>query len=1050
MEEAIGCIINNDGGLNHCSKNNNNMFPTNNETVQLSPPSDLQKEIPGEQYSDFTESHDHEDEVVMSTTIENVQRISQNEKVPFHQDNITSLQNNAEKQHQRSSSLPCERLNKTPSPVKGHHRYITYDHGPSTPSPYMYNTNCKMTEGTLVPITPSTCSTSMSSYHSSKFEHHGAFSPFTLSPAPMALSYVYGRETVCSHQSVDSSSERLIQPLNDSFIQNLQASFHAIQYSSYNNQNNDENENNAVTDYTKNNNCTKSSETDTKSCCSDNSFVVTVSAENEANGDDNDSYNDTDGDLYCANACCDKKEYNILYFLSSFFSRLRANTGRSQSILEVHTSDSMLVDVVCQRHEEEESTNNIENIKLLKTFSSGDGFDEEIARFNEGNITKVVSSPPYIPNLMSNHTNYGSSQTPMNSISPRQIQVFDSSDAIDISSHWHPIKFPQTSSSVNKKDPMSSRIIGLSEYKTNSSSFCKHQNDISLTSSSSVKSPQVLLNQSSTSLPKNEMCKGEIKQHNPYQVNSTQIPNHCELDSSTTISSSSPRHHLVHSTVASIDFDVEMEWLEQASKCEEEGDYTTALFFYGKCLNNYCQQSSCPIQANSNCSATFQTIQLKERKLISFLHKIGIVQWKMGSYDLSLHALKEALTKAKSLETKTYNDIELLQIKRDNNMDVDKVEISDILNSLGRTHVSRGAYDLAMNCHEESMIILKAMNTNSFDIDERLQPDCFEINVDDETSLIEEKELLQELNDFSNCDDKSRQRNDRQQTKAIRHQGIARTLTCIGTIHQLRGNYQLAMARFRDSLYIQKKTVGSNHLDIGETLNAIGAVYEQIGDHGKAMRCYKRARRIYVDQLGDIHVDVAVTLNNIGQVYHSLKKFKKAMNAYNDALIIMRQVLGEHRNIATILFNKGLVYVSIEQYDRALKMFKETLKIQRHKLGDNHIDVALTMESISNIYEKLGKIDKAITLVHKSLKIRRVRLGQEHLVVANSLARLGQLYLIQGKIMNEATRRFRAALNIYRSNNVGEEDDRIVTLTRKLHYLKTEFGMNIPVGRTLK
>jgi len=42
----------------------------------------------------------------------------------------------------------------------------------------------------------------------------------------------------------------------------------------------------------------------------------------------------------------------------------------------------------------------------------------------------------------------------------------------------------------------------------------------------------------------------------------------------------------------------------------------------------------------------------------------------------------------------------------------------------------------------------------------------------------------------------------------------------------------------------------------------------------------------------------------------------------------------------------GRVHLQCCHYDKALKVFKGTLKLQREALGDDHVDVALTLESI--------------------------------------------------------------------------------------------------------
>jgi len=500
------------------------------------------------------------------------------------------------------------------------------------------------------------------------------------------------------------------------------------------------------------------------------------------------------------------------------------------------------------------------------------------------------------------------------------------------------------------------------------------------------------------------------------QTNSIATPTHYAMNSNcTTLSSQSPQHHLICS-VASIKVEIETEWLEQASACARKGDNIRALYYYGKVLNKNCQESITIDDLDdhdddeNNC------------KITSIWHNIGILQWKTGAYDMSLESLEQALSKARCLFSRCRQDEVVL--------DRQKEQLSEILNSLGRVHVSQGAYDKAMSCHEESFSILESMfslNNNHGDYDKF-------IDIDDSKSLIEEVEFMQQLG--TSCNERAC--NDKLETipiptLSILHPGIARTMICIGSVHHLKGNHSLAMARFRDGLYIQRKTVGPDHVDVGATLNSIGSVYEKIGDYVKAMKCFKKARKIYVDQLGNMHVDVAVTLNNIGQIYHYLKKYDKSMEAYEEALGIMRQLLGlGHRNVAATMYNIGLVHISREEYSNALKILKDTLTSQRLALGDNHIDVALTQQAIADAYENIGKVDRSLKLFQKILKIRRNALGKENIVVALTLDRIGQIHLKYDKDMKEAVRRFEEALRQYRKCGIDDDDSLIILIIRNL------------------
>ena len=664
-----------------------------------------------------------------------------------------------------------------------------------------------------------------------------------------------------------------------------------------------------------------------------------------------------------------------------------------------------------------------------------------------------INTPPMLPDL-SQHI-----QSPIESMSPRILYgQYDCEP--DASKTQHPLLCPQTpkrTTSHNTPRQQSKSEINLSWTTVPLLHSPKHHlfDSFSESIASSLASSKCEQSPTSTTSPfihplapapsiscSQQRCDSDSSKQGSSDKKSSGITSHPNRDSMTTASSASPKHHLLNSTVASMELNVEFEWLEQASKCEQEGDYTSALHFYGLCLNQRCPEEQkepkkCPDENDPDSTELCDRKRLTS--VVSLLHKIGIVQWKIGSYDLSLNALEEALGKARTLCT-----CNLIQDDNDETCCVEEKEcLSEILNSIGRTYVSQGSYDVAMNYHLDSLALLTSIQSSSLYGDVESVAKSSHIDVHDEKSFIEEEELFEKLkytSSFDNDNEDLHQSPEQEEAMQLSlHPGIARTMICIGTVQHLQGNHNVAMARFRDGYEIQRKIFGPNHVDIGATLNAIGSVYEKNGDHMKAMRCYKKAHRVYKSQLGDDHNDVAVTLNYIGQVYHELKKYNKAMNAFNEALRIMQIFLGEeHRNVATILFNKALVYKTCGKHDMALKILKDTLSSQRKALGACHADVALTLQSLGDVYEQMGNMENAKSRLHKALKIRRIALGENHIHVALILDRLGQLHLQSESERNKATRRFREAIECYRFNDLDESDSRIVRAKQNLQLASTK------------
>lgn len=969
-----------------------------------------------------------------------------------------------------------------------HSRSISHDEYTGPPSSSASYDHCHNHDDNIIniilPTTPSTCTTisqTTTSCSSSicKFDHNEALSPFT--PPPLTLA----NSSSSTGSQTGNSCEELLQPLSDDeFIKNLRQSFNVVRSNS--SKSNDSQHNS----YDCNDH--EYDELDAVTICSEDSFVIThndhsphVERDNDEDMydfDDDNNMNQQDKHKN-SNASCSTCFVNNDFLLrwGTIFGNAFLRVRAPQTVIDYDDKhdDEVKVDLEtsidddeqdnCNQYHKDKCDDKTPKRSTRKRIIKRED-DESTTSHHQNNAlqestSQLVSnlikpaqqfSPPLLPDLaiLSRDTLSSFAKPSTAKISPRGFyQEYLAEPAVPVlSPPPHPLKYPKnvTELEANSEDDdtITLSLSSPGHHNQNSvttfstfSSPNHHLVDSTSTLSSLISSSVQLVQPADTNAPSillhpliaPQLVNQDTGHQERIMMNDTAISkkhNHrAKLDSYTTTSSSSPRHHLITSTMATFDFDIESEWIQEASKCEEDGDYTRALYCYGLCLNSYCRDRDDDEQITVSSD--------RQQKIISLLHKIGIIQWKIGSYDLSLEALEDALRRAQRLVNDNIYDEDQeesylydVQLKED---------LAEILNSLGKTHVSQGSYDKAMKCHEESLSILKSTCTMDSDASDS-QSDCIDIKINDETSLIQEADLMKELktsvdgtrhrsNDDSTCTDDIHDKS----TFQMLHPNIARTLICIGNVHLLMGNYIMADARFRDGYYIQKNTVGPDHVDVGETLNALGSIYEKRGDYVKAMRCYKKAHQIYVNQLGEIHVDVAVTLNYIGQVYHILERHTKAMNAYNESLKIMRQLLGEgHRNLQVVLFNKGLVYVSCEQYHKALKIFKEILAAQRAALGDNHVDVAATLQSLGDVNEKLGKYEKAISFTSKALRIQRKTLGRSHLRVALTLDRLGQLNLAYRVDLDEAFSRFREALKQYRLNSVSEDDPLIVRVLQNM------------------
>ena len=85
------------------------------------------------------------------------------------------------------------------------------------------------------------------------------------------------------------------------------------------------------------------------------------------------------------------------------------------------------------------------------------------------------------------------------------------------------------------------------------------------------------------------------------------------------------------------------------------------------------------------------------------------------------------------------------------------------------------------------------------------------------------------------------------------------------------------------------------------------------------------------------------------------------------------------------------------QYSKAIPIAKEVLAIFKKAFGPEHLDVALSLNNLAELYSSSGDYAKAEPLYLRALAIHEKALGQEHSNVAINLNNLALLYAAMGK-----------------------------------------------------
>jgi len=152
--------------------------------------------------------------------------------------------------------------------------------------------------------------------------------------------------------------------------------------------------------------------------------------------------------------------------------------------------------------------------------------------------------------------------------------------------------------------------------------------------------------------------------------------------------------------------------------------------------------------------------------------------------------------------------------------------------------------------------------------------------------------------------------------------------------------------------YLSRRSHTTNYLE-GESyaLNKIGVVYRNVSKYNEAILTHIEARDI-ADRADNVHLKV-VSLNMLGVVNRRLDLIRIALDYHKEALDLAEAIENPSSDlkfsIAVSRNSLGNIYLALKQFDLALDQFYESLKIEQvlnNKLGlaINHQNIGIVQE----------------------------------------------------------------------------------------------------------
>ena len=159
----------------------------------------------------------------------------------------------------------------------------------------------------------------------------------------------------------------------------------------------------------------------------------------------------------------------------------------------------------------------------------------------------------------------------------------------------------------------------------------------------------------------------------------------------------------------------------------------------------------------------------------------------------------------------------------------------------------------------------------------------------------------------------------------------------------------------------------SNNESTSYALNALGIINRNISNYDTSIKLHLEAKQ-FADKADSDEFRI-ISLNMLGVVYRRMDIIKPALDYHTEALKIAYAVKEPSKtvsyNIAVSQNSIGNIYLALKQYDLAITQFNKSLKIEE-KAG-NKLGLAINYHNIGYAEEAKGNLDKALINYQKSL-----------------------------------------------------------------------------------
>ena len=225
-------------------------------------------------------------------------------------------------------------------------------------------------------------------------------------------------------------------------------------------------------------------------------------------------------------------------------------------------------------------------------------------------------------------------------------------------------------------------------------------------------------------------------------------------------------------------------------------------------------------------------------------------------------------------------------------------------------------------------------------------------------------------------------------------QGIAATLSELGLVLQMSGQYAEAESSYRQSLDVLDDLHEEATGDHADVLNSLGQLLMWRNRLDEAETPMRRALAIQQRVRGPDHPDVVVPHLNVARWCIRTDQQPEALEHLDTALAICDATMDPvDATRSQVLAELGDYHAARQEYDRAIVLYLEVLDIVRAIYPADHQEIGTTSNNLGGLLRRAGRPDEAEIHFRDALDVYRRVLGVDHFWCSIVCVNLAKLYL---------------------------------------------------------